>query len=111
MTRFLTATAAASFILAAAAQAQTTAADVAEQMRAAGYSNVEIKRGAGRIAIEGTRDGNRETLVYDARTGRLLSSDRDDDHSDDDRRGDDRHRDDDYRYKKKKRDSIFDIFD
>jgi hypothetical protein len=26
-------------------------------------------------------------------------------------RGDDRHRDDDYRYKKKKRDSIFDIFD
>ena len=29
----------------------------------------------------------------------------------DDRRGDDRHRDDDYRYKKKKRDSIFDIFD
>ncbi|MFN7112640.1 MAG: zf-TFIIB domain-containing protein [Brevundimonas sp.] len=29
----------------------------------------------------------------------------------DDRRGDDRHRDDDYHYKKKKRDSIFDIFD
>jgi len=29
----------------------------------------------------------------------------------DDRHRDDRHRDDDYRYKKKKRDSIFDIFD
>ena len=61
--------------LATAAQAQSKSAErqIRDQLRAQGFSQIEIERDDGKIEVEARRAGQKIELKYDARTGRLIS--------------------------------------
>lgn len=80
--------------IAGTASAQSLERQIYNQLRAQGYTNIEIERDDGKIEVEARRRGVEIERVYSARTGRLLKQeiDRDDD---DRRRVSRRDRDDD----------------
>jgi hypothetical protein len=57
----------------AAASAQSSLDNVLSQLRSQGYRQVEVERENGRVSIEAHRGTDERRLVYNARTGALLS--------------------------------------
>lgn len=57
------------------AGAQTGLDPVIKTLRDNGYRSIEVEREGNRIKVEARRGGQERELVYDARTGRLVSDD------------------------------------
>ncbi len=73
MSRHLPITAAAFLLAASAAFPQTGLAPVVQTLEAQGFTVVQTTREANRLRIEARSAGQQRELVYDSRTGELLS--------------------------------------
>jgi hypothetical protein len=65
--------AALALLIGTAASAQSSLDNVLSQLRSQGYRQVEVERENGRVSIEAQRGTDERRLVYNARTGALLS--------------------------------------
>ncbi|MDO5604605.1 MAG: PepSY domain-containing protein, partial [Paracoccus sp. (in: a-proteobacteria)] len=71
---FRTIAIAAVFALAAGgAMAQSAERQIRDQLRAQGFTNIQIERDDGKIEVEARRGNQKIELKYDARTGRVIS--------------------------------------
>jgi hypothetical protein len=71
--RIITTTLAVLALDATIATAQTGLGPVIDALRSQGYRAIEVEREGNRIEVEARRGGRERELVYDARTGRLIS--------------------------------------
>ncbi|MDO5646606.1 PepSY domain-containing protein [Paracoccus sp. (in: a-proteobacteria)] len=62
-------------VMAGGAIAQSAESHIRQQLRAQGFSQIEIERDDGKIEVEARRGNQKIELKYDARTGRLISQD------------------------------------
>ncbi|AUH33656.1 PepSY domain-containing protein [Paracoccus tegillarcae] len=67
--------AAALLTFAGAASAQSIDRQIRDQLRGQGFTNVQIERDDGKIAVDARRGNQKIELEYDTRTGRLLKQD------------------------------------
>lgn len=65
--------AALSVMIAGGAHAASAESQIRSQLRAQGFSNIQIERDDGRIEVEARRGNQKVELRYDARTGQLVS--------------------------------------